>query len=410
MDRNILTILANSMQSICAAAALALDAKSSRLCLCAGRDNWPLSFGDHSAVALSPITPLNGGVQIVMGSFVATETQTEVQFVTDLVDLHIDLLAENEHPIARLVLCGVPRNWKSKARKRCLDRLAGTLCDQLMALRDGPRIVASGMLALIEQLVDLDSNVNTPTLTGFLRVVSGKPPTRSQLIALQISGLVESHGAFGSPAEIMITDIAHDVMKRSGLGAATEPHHAALSQTATIIAEPVEAQEVDLQPHATLRIMERDYLIAEHPITEVLHYRAETEAEWACLSHSSADGWTKIAAEIIHSDVDVVAEFVKMHLIRRRDLPTAELAEAFEILGKVFWLRRAEAGIESCVAAGAWHALDVDPELPPRERAQAAALKLGPQMRISVDSAARDWADRMAQAVKVSPFLHVAAQ
>ena len=410
MDRNILTTLINGIVSICDATAQSVDARTAQIHFAAEHDVWQLMGGQNSAFTRLDTQHIPEGRSVPLGGFTALETVADSAFVSDLSDLHIDLLTEAGKPVARLVLSDVPRNWKSRAQKRSLDRLAETLSEHLAIVQDGPRIFAAGMLALMDQLIDLDANVNSPTLTGFLRVISGKPPTRSQLIALQISGLVESSNTIAAPQPVLITETARDIIARSGLGAVIAPPPVPEMQEEMPQPKLDEAQPVELLAHAKLRIMERDYLVAEHPVTEVMYYRPTSAGDWAVLSHGAQDGWAKIAAEIIQDDLDILAEFVRMHLIRRRDLPTNEIAEAFELIGKVFWMRLSEDGQEFRLDDHDWQPLAVDPDQSLKERAIQAALELAGQTVISLDKSARDWAHRMAHSVQISPVMQQAAQ
>lgn len=410
MDRNTLTILHTCIQNLCEGAALAVEANCAQLHVSEKLDAWEFLGKLSSAERQSVIAPITTGTQVPLGDFTAVETFTSTAFVSDVVDLTVDLLFENGETIARLVLTGVPRSWPSKNRKNCLDRLASVLSEHLIALSNGPRAVAAGMLGLIEELAELDASITTPTLTGFLRLLSGKAPTRSQLIALQISGLVDGHETLVTPIDVSLTETGREIILRSSLRSLPSASNVSIQPTEDITAVETPPLLTELRPHAKLRIMERDYLIAEHPLNSVLHYRSASESLWSALSHSNADGWTKVATEIIHADIDVLLEVVKTHLIRRRDLPTDEIAEAFEILGQIFWIRRDEAGLELRLEGGDWRCLDVDPELPLRHRAQAAALQLGQTSIIELDTAASDWAKRMAQAVQVSPYFEMAAE
>lgn len=410
MDRNILTILQNCVQTLCETACLAVDAQSAQLHISDSLDPWAVFSVVQNVQRHTLIAPMAEDSRVSLGDFSAVEVMSETSFVSDLVDLHIDLLAEGSQSKARLVIAGAPRSWPSKNRKRCLDQLAGTLSQQLVAMREGPGILASGMLALMEELAELDAGVNTPTLTGFLRLISGRPPTRSQIIALQISGLVDGHGMLAPPMDVSLTATGREIILRSGLRSLPDTD----ILCSTTLQESTEggalAVGAEMRPHARLRIMERDYLIAAHPMTDVLHYSCVSDNAWSALSHSNADGWTKVAAEIIQADIDVPYEFVKMHLIRRRDLPTDEIAEAFELLGQVFWLRRVETGLELRLEHAEWSRVDVDPDLPPQDRARAVALHLGRSRTIAVEKAAADWAQRMAHAVQVSPYSEMAAE
>jgi len=92
-----------------------------------------------------------------------------------------------------------------------------------------------------------------------------------------------------------------------------------------------------------------------------------------------------------------------MHLLRRRDLPTEEVAETFEILGHIFWLRLSETGVEIRVQGQDWRPINVSAELESRTRAVAAVQLLQAEHVISLDAATHDWSIRMAHGVQIMP-------
>jgi hypothetical protein len=339
-------------------------------------------------------------------------TAAQNSYVTDFVDLHIDLLADATGPVARLVLEGVPGNWASKARQASLNSLALVLRGQLAALRDAPHILAVQMQSLIEQLVELDDSAASPVLLGLLRILSGQTPSRAQIIALQIAGLVDSPAHKAPTAVFTVTEAGRSLLELSGMGewAETAVPLAVPAPNADVKHAPQLGPETNLQPFAKLRVMERDFLIAEASDGQQILYRQPNLPEWRFLTHSSADGWTTVAAEIIQSDIDILREYVGMHLIRRRDLPTEEVAEAYELMGKIIWLRLDENGVEMRLDKLAWQRLDISRDAPLKERAVAAVLELKEQGQIVLEAAARDWAKRMAHAAQVTPYIAIAAQ
>jgi hypothetical protein len=410
MAQDILSVFAENLINSCDAAAQITEAQSVSLRLDPHCDSWTSLSARTSLVVQFGQCDDVVGTKIILPDFVMTETVANGHFVTDLVDLHVDLLSDSEGAVARLVLHEVQGNWKSKSCQRSLNAVSKIISADLLAIRNTPRMVATQFLTLIEQLADLDATVNVPSLTGFLRVLSDKAPTRSQLIALQISGLVESPNNAAPPITVTVTDAARDLLRQSGLNGLPTPSCTAQLPETVAADIPAPLIPTDLTPFARLRIMERDYLMAEDPATNALCYRSPEQTEWSGLVQTSADGWTTVAVEIIQSDIDVIAEFTRMHLLRRRDLPTDEIAEAFEILGVIFWLRRSATSTEMRIDGADWTELEVAADAPLKERAIHAAFALHAKMGIGLDKAARDWAARMAQAAQVTPYMGIAAQ
>ena len=410
MAQDILSVYIENLFNACRAIEQLTGAQGVSLHLAPQCDSWTaLPSNDALPIEIGTCAPVEG-ITFALSDFMVTQTPAQGHFVTDVVDLTIDLLSDTDTPVARLILRAVPRSWRSRSCQTGMNFLSKIASDNLLAIRGAPRMVAAQFLALIEQLADVDEAVAVPSLTGFLRVLSDKAPTRSQLIALQISGLVESTINAAPPITVTVTDAARDVLRQSGLHTWRATNCVARLAEPVVPPAPEPVADKSLAPFARLRIMERDYLMAEDPMSSALCFRAPDKPDWAELRRTSADGWTAVAAEIIENDVDVLAEFTRMHVIRRRDLPTDEVAEAFEILGVIFWLRRSETAVEMRVRDGNWQKLAIDAEAPLKERSVQAALLLHAEIGIGLDRAARDWALRMAHATQVTPYIGIAAQ
>lgn len=410
MTTGILTPLSISLTHLMQAAASASDARAVSLQLREDDPAWQALGVPTGMLEAVPHLDPPVGTTIPLERGVLVEQVDPAAHVTDLVTLYLDLQRDGDVILARLVLRNVPQGWKSVRLRGTLGHLARALDRQVSALRDAPRLLAGSMLTLIDQVAELDEGLNVPILSGLLRLVSGKVPTRAQVLALQIAGLIESDTHPLPALELHETPVLKQVLSKAGLAASVGAVICHDPDPQPVLQKDAPAADPDLHPHAKLRIMERDYLIAAHPVTDALYFRPAACNAWCLLDHGNADGWTKVAAEIIQADLDVTAEFVKTHLIRRRDLPTDEIAEAFELQGQIFWLRRAEGGLEIRLEGSEWHPNDVDPDLPIRDRAQAAARKLGAEHRIALDRAALDWAHRMAHAVQVTPHFGIAAE
>ncbi len=412
MANDILSVLVETVQDACVASAQLSDAHSVRLVLAPICENWRALDGGIAQVIPTGLGAHPAGSELALADFTLTMCTAHDGYVTDLVDLHLDILADTSGPVARLVLEGVPGSWASKARRSSLNAVARVVRGQLVALRDTPQMLAAQMLTLIEQLVDLDNSAASPALLGLLRILAGQTPSRGQIIAMQIAGLVDSPAPKAPSAVFTVTEAGRNLLQSSGLGGWGEGG-APMELPVSSAIQPPEPQTPpagDVLPFAKLRVMERDFLIADASCGQRMLYRQPTTPEWRWLTNTSADGWTAVAAEIIQSDLNLLAEYVGMHLIRRRDLPTEEVAEAFELMGKIIWLRLDEAGVEMRLDDQTWQRLDVSSTIPLKERAIAAALALQAQGHISADTAARDWAKRMAHAAQITPYMTIAAQ
>jgi hypothetical protein len=211
---------------------------------------------------------------------------------------------------------------------------------------------------------------------------------------------------------VALNEIAAAILGRAGLG------HTARGVPVMTLADTA-AQQARLPapaaaylPFARLRLVERDFAVADDEPTGKLVFRPMDDAgfPWTWLINGPCDGWTAVASEILGQVHDTVHEFSRMHVIRRRDLPTEEIAEAYELEGTIWWLRTRDGGHEARLDAGTWIPVNLDPEMSSKDRAIIALFVIAPDMRDALSGPARDWANRMAQTVQVSPMISVAAE
>jgi len=405
LSDTLLSTLSSTIANACHLAQTVTDAKSVTLLVPPWSDNWKSLAFESGMFELAANFPAIDGEVIDRANAHIVQTTALGSFTTDLIDLHVDIKCEHGHPIGRLVLNSAPGQWQTKARLRVLDMVAELLSDQLRAMRDLPKRMAGTMLELIEKLADLDAAATPPTLAVFLRMIAGKAPSRSQMIALQITGLVESHSSMQAPDTLSVTETAHDILRAAGFIGWSDMRSGCLVPESALRsdADTPSPREINITPFAVLRVMERAFQIAEDPDTESLLFRTPEQQEWSFLNHTTDDGWTAVAAEIIRADPEAQLEFIRMHLLRRRDLPTEEVAETFEILGHIFWLRLSETGVEIRVQGQDWRPINVSAELESRTRAVAAVQLLQAEHVISLDAATHDWSIRMAHGVQIMP-------
>jgi len=383
LSDTLLSTLSSTIANACHLAQTVTDAKSVTLLVPPWSDNWKSLAFESGMFELAANFPAIDGEVIDRANAHIVQTTALGSFTTDLIDLHVDIKCEHGHPIGRLVLNSAPGQWQTKARLRVLDMVAELLSDQLRAMRDLPKRMAGTMLELIEKLAELDAAATPPTLAGFLRMIAGKAPSRSQMIALQITGLVESHSSMQAPDTLSVTETAHDILRAAGFIGWSDMRSGCLVPESALRsdADTPSPREINITPFAVLRVMERAFQIAEDPDTESLLFRTPEQQEWSFLNHTTDDGWTAVAAE----------------------MPTEEVAETFEILGHIFWLRLSETGVEIRVQGQDWRPINVSAELESRTRAVAAVQLLQAEHVISLDAATHDWSIRMAHGVQIMP-------
>jgi hypothetical protein len=334
---------------------------------------------------------------------------------TDLVDLALDLHGGDGALLARLELVGVPGAWDSRSLRRTLDPLIRLAQTQIVGLRGGMALLGPVMLALLERLRDFDDQAASHLVTGFLRLMAGDVPSQVEMTALRIAGLSDmpatrltrSEAALNTVALDLLDDLhlARDPVLRPGVQPATAPADSAEAQGAT----PAAA----LVPFAQVQLMERSFAVAEDEPQARLWFRpllGGTPDEWQPLVAQTQDGWTHIASEIIARTTDVRRAFAAMHVIRRRDIPTTEVAEIYDLHGLVWWLRDGETCPEGRLDGAEWSALNLDDALTGKPRAIEALFQLLPDPSELLDDKAHDWVQRMAQTVQVTPVMMAAAE
>lgn len=334
--------------------------------------------------------------------------------VSDTCDMGLELRCPKGHRMALIVLRHVSSSGLARSRQSGVETAGRMARRQAQALVHGPALVAGPVLDLIAHLRETDDAVASPGLSGFLRVLCGLQPAPVEATALRIAGLAQAGGDVLRNRHIDLTAEALSVIETIGLGriepAAMTEGWAPPAQEADLpTLEPIEPQ-----PFARVRLIEENFIVAEdvgNPEDTPLWFRpAERAGEgWVPLRNCLSDGWVAIASEIIERTHDVVAEYARMHMLRRRDLPTDEVAEAYELNGELWWLRTDGPATEGRAEGSEdWQRTPVPSSLPQRERSVRAILWLDPGLRERVAADAFAWSARMAQGAQVTPMMAAA--
>ena len=334
---------------------------------------------------------------------------------TDLVDLALDLQGGDGALLARLELRGVPGAWDSRSLRRTLDPLIQLAQTQIVGLRGGMALLGPVMLALLERLRDFDDHAASHLVTGFLRLMAGQVPSQVEVTALRIAGLSDMPAARLARSEAALNAVALELL--DALHLARDPVRHPEARPAAASAHGPDAQgdtpSAALAPFAQVQLLERNFVVAEDGAQARLWFRAlqgDAPDAWQPLEAQTQDGWTHIASEIIALTTDVQRAFAAMHVIRRRDIPTTEVAEIYDLHGLVWWLRDGETSPEGRLDGAEWSALTLDDALTGKPRAIEALFQLLPDPSEILDDKARDWVHRMAQTVQVTPVMMTAAE
>jgi hypothetical protein len=361
------------------------------------------------------VVPLDHADDAVTGSSGPRALPPVAGRPTDLVDLALDVPGGADGIVARLDVLGVPGAWDTRATQRSLAPLTLLLHGQIRAMQGGMALLAPAMLALLERLRDYDDHAASHLVTGFLRLMAGAMPTQVEVTALCIAGLSDMPAAKRAKTDVALNAVALGLLDDLGLGHDPRP-----------IGQPLDGGLSDadadhasgspsgvLAPFAHLQLLERSFAVAEDEATGWLWFRpmhGGDEADWLSLQMRAQDGWTHVAREIIAKTMDVQRAFATMHVIRRRDIATTEVAEIYDLHGLVWWLRHSEAAPEARLDAGPWLPLTIRDNLQGKPRAIEALFQLLPNLSDLLDDKARDWVQRMAQTVQVTPILMTAAE
>lgn len=408
--------LCQSLGGACAVAAANVNARAVRLHPAGDVDRMSLLLADAGvfqgeAAQTAAFWAARDGAVPVDGMPTLRALRGRDGDATDHVDLYLDIVLPSGALVAVIELCDVAQGWTARHRMMVLERVARLASIQLAALAQGPALLARPMLALVDALEEFDGSTVSHAFRALLRVLAGESPSRVELTALRIAGLADAPQWSLPLPEVVLSDAARGALARAGLGPAARMIRAEPQEPVPAPGPQADMPAQSVQPFACLRLVERSFEIAEEPGTDRLLFRLSgTPEDWTRLSHGAADGWTAVATEMLGVAFDTLREFSKMHVIRRRDLPTSEIAEAYELNGMIWWLRRTPDGVEACLDGGAWVPVDVAAAPTDKERATVALFTLAPGLTDSLAGPARDWAHRMAQTVQVTPIISMAAE
>lgn len=162
-------------------------------------------------------------------------------------------------------------------------------------------------------------------------------------------------------------------------------------------------------PFARLEIGRNVYEVAQ-ALTEadMLAFRSEGHRTWTALDRRVADGWGRIAADIVLADPDSLYDFLYTHAVRiPADGPSSSVME-FDTLGTRWTVRPLAQGQCKIAFSGAEPVLvDLGKSSPvnSREPAILALLKSDLDVRGHFDEALSHWAERIATGVQVQPIM-----
>ncbi len=187
--------------------------------------------------------------------------------------------------------------------------------------------------------------------------------------------------------------------------------HAGLEQ---VIPPPVEELSVcaRFEAFARLRIGEAVHDIGRCDTTDRMAFRPTgTDHDWLPLMHSFEQGWPEIAAEIIARTRNAMRDYIRMHMIRHREVAMPEGEREYDLYGLMWRVRGTGEAAEVWLDASGWVEFDTSPVAEshdPRDLAAQALIAAIPDLDERIGSDVQGWARRLAQGAQISPILQAA--
>lgn len=327
---------------------------------------------------------------------------------TDCLDLALALPVADA-PMAVIVLRNVPQGWDSQAKRDTAAAIIRVLVAQFGALLQPATLLADPMLSLIDRLAEVDDRAASHLLTGILQLLAGRSPSAVQATALRIAGLSDMPASPPAMPDVALNSDGQRLLAGLALAGAAPVAADTLHDAASNDMAPTPPM-ADLTPFARLHLMKQDFEVADAAGSDDLWFRPCASADWHPLRSRTSDGWNVIATEIIEQTTDILRAFTQMHMIRRRDIATDEIAEIYDLHGVIWWVRLSDSGPQARLGDGDWAAIDVPAQFTGKTRAVEALLQIAPTQAAQFADHARDWAGRMSHCVQVTPVMVQAAQ
>lgn len=163
---------------------------------------------------------------------------------------------------------------------------------------------------------------------------------------------------------------------------------------------------------ARLRIGEMQYDIGRCDATDRMAFRhGGAEEDWVPLMHSFEEGWPEIAAEIIARTRNATRDYIRMHMIRHREVAMAEGEREYDLYGILWRVRGTGEAAEVWQPENGWVEFDTSAviESPdPRDLAAQALIAAVPDLEDRIGQDVQGWARRLAQGAQISPILQAA--
>ncbi|MCZ8151442.1 MAG: hypothetical protein O9292_03450 [Rhodobacteraceae bacterium] len=261
------------------------------------------------------------------------------------------------------------------------------------------RVLARQTLGVIEDVAEVEEGAASPALCGLMRYAAGRMPANAEAMAMRIAGLAEM-----SDGTLLLTETAKSILFTHGFRLTTS------DALEPVVEEAVEeAAPKEFQAMARLRIGEVHHDIARDDVTDKFAFRITgTDADWVLLDNGLEEGWPEMAAEIIKRTRNATFDYVRMHMIHRRDAPMVQGEYLYDLYGIEWAVRGTPEAGEARGEDGVWRSFDgssANPESP-RDFSALAAFAAIPDLETRIGDDVHEWSKRIAAGSEITPVFN----
>lgn len=277
-----------------------------------------------------------------------------------------------------------------------LNQLAGILSVGIGMAASVIRVLARQTLGVIEDVTEVEEGAASPALMGLMRYASGKLPSNAEAMAMRIAGLADL-----SDGMLLLTPPAKAILYTHGFRL-SNPQGMKVPEP-EVVPEP---EPEAFKPMARLRIGEVHHDIARDEETDKFAFRITgSDAEWVLLDNGLEEGWPEMAAEIIKRTRNATFDYVRMHMIHKRDAVMPEGEFLYDLYGMEWAVRGTTERAEARGEDGVWRAFDASQVNPdsPRDFSALAAFAAVPDLVARIGEDVHEWSKRIAAGSEITP-------
>lgn len=279
-----------------------------------------------------------------------------------------------------------------------LTQLAGILSLGIGMATSVIRVLARQTLGVIEDVREMDEGAASASLTGLMRYAAGRMPSSSEAMAMRIAGLAELRDGM-----LVLTDPAQSILYTHGFRVSEREDEDAPEAAA---AAPEAAMPKEFHTMARLRIGEVHHDIARDDETEKFAFRITgSGADWMLLDNGLEQGWPEMAAEIIKRTRNATFDYVRMHMIHRREAQMEAGEYLYDLYGLEWAVRGTPDHAEAKGPDGQWRVFDASAASHdnPRDFSALAAFAAIPDLQARIGEDVHEWSKRIAAGSEITP-------